>query len=451
MSSASLSSPSRLLCLSNGHGEDQIAVRILQALQTQPQAPEMVAMPMVGNGHAYQNAGIPLIGPSKTLPSGGFIYMDGRQLAKDVQGGLLGLLGEQWRAVRQWRDGGQGSSNNRGRPGGALILAVGDIVPLLLGWFSGVPYAFVGTAKSDYYLRDEIGPLKRQGVMAKLESRSPSVYLPWERWLMSRSRCRAVFPRDRLTAQTLKRWKIPVFDLGNPMMDGLEPEHPEVLQYPFERDSLKLLLLPGSRPPEVYRNWELVLEAVKALVHQQRSPWDLGGADRPLVFLGAMTPGLDLEALTQTVQIQGWLPLSDEGDRFGPLLPEGARVFGRRQHRLLLSQQSYGDYLQLADGAIAMAGTATEQFVGLGKPAIIIPGQGPQFTAAFAEAQTRLLGSSVLLVEQPSRVPERLDALMQNPDWLRAIAENGKRRMGEPGAARRIAKELLTPRVQTLG
>jgi len=39
-----------------------------------------------------------------------------------------------------------------------------------------------------------------------------------------------------------------------------------------------------------------------------------------------------------------------------------------------------------------MAGTATEQFVGLGKPAIAIPGIGPQFTAAFAEAQSRHLG-----------------------------------------------------------
>ena len=57
--------------------------------------------------------------------------------------------------------------------------------------------------------------------------------------------------------------------------------------------------------------------------------------------------------------------------------------------------------LKQADIAIAMAGTATEQFVGLGKPAVIFPGEGPQFTYAFAEAQSRLLGCSITLVESP--------------------------------------------------
>lgn len=33
--------------------------------------------------------------------------------------------------------------------------------------------------------------------------------------------------------------------------------------------------------------------------------------------------------------------------------------------------------------------------VGQGKPVFTIPGRGPQFTAAFAEAQSRLLGESV--------------------------------------------------------
>lgn len=33
--------------------------------------------------------------------------------------------------------------------------------------------------------------------------------------------------------------------------------------------------------------------------------------------------------------------------------------------------------------------------VGQGKPVFTIPGEGPQFTAAFADAQSRLLGESV--------------------------------------------------------
>ena len=89
-----------------------------------------------------------------------------------------------------------------------------------------------------------------------------------------------------------------------------------------------------------------------------------------------------------------------------------------------------------------MAGTATEQFVGLGKPAIIIPGEGPQFTEVFAEAQTRLLGCSVILVEQPQQVASIIQSLLQDAERLQAIAENGRRRMGASGAAARIANCL---------
>jgi uncharacterized protein (TIGR03492 family) len=110
---------------------------------------------------------------------------------------------------------------------------------------------------------------------------------------------------------------------------------------------------------------------------------------------------------------------------------------------LLLTQQAYNECLHWGDVAIAMAGTATEQFVGLGKPAIAIPGNGPQYTFAFAEAQSRLLGPSLILVEQPTEVANLMRSLLKDPDSLRIIAENGLRRMGKPGAARRIAECLL--------
>jgi len=90
-----------------------------------------------------------------------------------------------------------------------------------------------------------------------------------------------------------------------------------------------------------------------------------------------------------------------------------------------------------------MAGTATEQFIGLGKPAIIIPGQGPQFTYAFAEAQSRHFGKSITLIQSPRQVAEAIASLLSDPERLRAIAENGIRRMGKPGAAHRIAECLI--------
>lgn len=440
----------RLLCLSNGHGEDIIAVRILQALQTLPNAPKLAALPLVGEGRAYHPLGIPLIGPVKVMPSGGFIYMDGWQVARDIRGGLLQLTLAQFRGIRQWAK--QGGS----------ILAVGDIVPLLLAYLSGAPYVFIGTAKSEYYLRDEAGRLFPQAI---LDGWSGSVYHPWERWMMSHPRCRAVFLRDSLTTEVLQKWAIPAFDLGNPMMDGLESR---IARSPLQvgtaagtqflepisasgfggatlnhalpwRNAMKVLLLPGSRTPEAYENWQLILQAVDGVqtkfIHQ------------PLMFLGAIAPSVNLEPLVYALTAQGWQAQGNRphcGDFELPSFPDTEALWFKRENAtLVLSQHAYAECLHLADWALAMAGTATEQFVGFGKPAITFPGKGPQFNPKFAEAQTRLLGRSVTMVPHPSQAAEAIHQLLQNPAELQQIAQNGDRRMGRPGAAKRIAECLM--------
>ncbi|BAZ29993.1 hypothetical protein NIES4074_24420 [Cylindrospermum sp. NIES-4074] len=429
----------QLLVLSNGHGEDIIAVRILQALQQQANPPDIFALPLVGEGHAYQQLDIPLIGSVRNMPSGGFVYMDGRQLVRDVRGGLLQLTWKQIQAVRRWVSSQKKLGNKR------AILAVGDIVPLLFATFSGANYAFVGTAKSEYYVRDEAGLLPRKSKGASWENFSGSIYHPWERWLMSRRRCRAVFPRDSLTTEILKKWPIPAFDWGNPMMDGLEPSFPRPQFYSADAQRQEIVrpfivtLLPGSRAPEAYTNWELIMIAVSALMASFRERDSVLQSSATVVFLGAIAPTLDCNILSQTLKVQGWrshpespLQLSDPH----PL------IFKQKNAYIILSQQAYSDCLHLGDLAIAMAGTATEQFVGLGKPAIAIPGNGPQYNPGFAEAQSRLLGASLILVDQPAAVAKVVQSLLKNPDSLQIIAENGVQRMGKPGAAQRIANCL---------
>ncbi|MBW4635003.1 MAG: lipid-A-disaccharide synthase-related protein [Iphinoe sp. HA4291-MV1] len=427
----------QLLVLSNGHGEDIIAVRILEELQQQPNPPEISALPLVGQGYAYQGLDIPLIGSVRTMPSGGFIYMDGRQFVRDVQGGLLQLTVSQIKAIRYWVNT-QKKSGNR-----IAILGVGDIVPLIFAWLSGANYGFVGTAKSDYYVRDEVSLLKRKEKGAWWESFSGSVYHPWERWLMSRQRCKAVFPRDSLTAEILKRWTIPAFDLGNPMMDGLEPTIPRPRFYSAHVQKQELTrpfvvtLLPGSRPPEAYANWHQIMIAVCAIMELFSKQEFVGHTSGTVVFLGAIAPSLHLESLRQILQSQGWHPHAEPPIK----IPEkNILTLKQKNAYFILSQDAYNDCLHQGDLAIAMAGTATEQFVGLGKPVITIPGKGPQFTYAFAEAQSRHLGESVILVEEPAQVSKVVKSLLSNPDKLQAIAENGVRRMGKPGAAKRIAE-----------
>jgi len=408
----------KILSLSNGHGEDAIAIQILQQLQHHSLAPELAALPLVGSGVAYDRAKIPIIGPVKQMPSGGFIYMDGNQVLRDLRGGLLGLTLSQYKTIRNWAE------------LGGKVLAVGDIVPLLFAWQSGAEYAFIGTAKSDYYLRGDDRQWLPQ--TSQLQRYFGSDYLPWERWLLDRGRCRAVFVRDELTAEILNRKGIKAVFSGNPMMDGLaiEPEPRSLL----EDRTLSILLLPGSRMPEALANWHKILEAISGVINSFQ--------DLKLVFLAAIAPGIAIEAFAGSLLLRGWVNRDLNAINI-PIQDLDAVALTLQNAKIILSQNSYRDCLQLASCAIAMAGTATEQFVGCGKPVITIPGEGPQFTYAFAEAQTRLLGSSVILVSNPDRVADAIASLIQDRSLIEAIWANGKKRMGDPGAAARIANSAI--------
>ena len=392
----------KLLVLSNGHGEDIIAVRIIEQLQIVTNNLEIAALPIVGQGYAYNKLNIPIAGRVQQMPSGGFIYMGGNPLWSDVRGGLIKLTIEQLKLVRKW-----GKKDT-------AILAVGDIVPLLYAWLSKANFAFVGTAKSEYYLRNETDWLAKT---SNLEKKLGSVYLPWERWLMSRNTCKAVFPRDSLTTETLQKWSIPAYDLGNPMMDGITLE-----MKPPDSEKLRVLLLAGSRMPEALRNWQQILTALLTVIDEFPA--------EKLEFLGAIAPALNLKVFIEAALTYGWKIVEEKSQTV---------TLTKSSCNLILSQENYQQFLQQSDMAIAMAGTATEQFIGLGKPAVIMPGSGPQFTSAFAEAQSRLLGCSILMVDNPQQVGKAIAQVMNDPQQLINIALNGKRRMGKAGAAKRIA------------
>jgi len=379
----------RVLCLSNGHGEDSIAVVVLGALAER--GVKVWAMPIVGAGGAYRSHGIEILGPTQAMPSGGFIYMDARHLWHDLQSGLGGLTLAQYQTLKEMA------------PQVDLVLAVGDIVVQIFARLSEQPHAFIGTAKSDYYIGGK-----------------PSVYAPWERWLMANPRCAAVYPRDRVTTLNLQKLGVArAHDLGNPMMDGLTPQG-----FCLERlggQGPLVTLLPGSRPPEAYRNLNVLLEAVCHL-------------KTPLVFAAALTKSLQTEELETSLGEAGW--------QTTPLAPDLWQV-QQGEHRAYLVWGAFADLIAAANLVLAMAGTATEQAVGLGKPVITLPGAGPQFTYRFAEAQTRLLGPSVNLVLDPAQVAPMAHQLLTDPRLPARLQANGKERMGTVGAAQRIAQHLM--------
>lgn len=410
-----------LLCISNGHGEDAIATRILTAIRQQNPSVSLKALPISGTGSRYHQANIPTLGQSKTLPSGGFLNRDPQQLARDLEGGLIGLTRSQLSAIKAWA--------RTIPPGSGHILAVGDVVPLLFAYYSALPYSFLGTAKSEYWLRDESGKRSAATLWEHFEGWSGSVYLPWERWLMSQRRCRNCFVRDQFTATHLSQQGLPADYLGNPMMDSLTPsgkltaEFAAVLERPEEHcKPLTVVLLPGSRQPEAYENWNRIVAAIPSLM--QAFP------DRTVVLLGAIAPTLSQQSLIASLPAD-WTASG-----------HSQSVFSHRNAVLILTD-AYSDCLHQAEIAIATAGTATEQFVGLGKPAVTLPGNGPQFTKAFATVQAKMLGPSIQMVEDVNAVGSAIASLINNHTRLQLIHRNGKHRMGEAGASDRIAKQIL--------
>ena len=397
-----------ILCISNGHGEDIIAARICMELEKL--GFKAIALPMVGMGHAYTKASISIVEQvTQAMPSGGFVRMDSRQLARDVKSGLVGLTRKQLDFVWKW-------SRDR-RNGKRLILAVGDIVPLLFAWLpaklGGCDYAFVATAKSEYYWRD------RKSCLPDVKKPfGGSIFFPWERALMNSDRCKAIFVRDLLTAEILNRdFKLPAIYLGNSMMDGLEPKG---IDFGIGEDEWVVAILPGSRSPEAYENWMTLM--LCAQVVSRTIPHNVH-------FLVAIAPDLDLEIIGQSIIQKGWLRLDET-------------TFKVQNARLILLKEGFGDCLHQCHLGLAMAGTATEQLVGLGKPVITIAGNGPQFTRKFAEEQADLLGCSINLIDKPAQVADVLHEILQDSDYFQEVVRNGEERMGQAGASARIAKYM---------
>ena len=400
-----------LLVLSNGHGEDLIALRILEQLRTHHPRPKLEVMPLVGMGSAFaaaEQAGwLTKIGPGASLPSGGFSNQSLRGLMADLGAGLPLLSWRQWRLVR------------RRAQRGATVLAVGDLLPLLMAWGSGARFGFIGTPKSDYTWRS--GPGRQ--FSDRYHRCKGSEWDPWEWMLMRHRRCQLVAMRDALTARGLKRRGVAALAAGNPMMDGLKSAAaPASLQR-----CRRILLLCGSRMPEACRNLERLLAALTPM--HSNTPLAV------LVALGNQPAIQDTEPILKNLGFRRGLPPSDE------LGAETCWVRGPLM--VTLGRNRFNQWVGWAEVGLATAGTATEQLVGLGIPALSLPGPGPQFQLPFARRQSRLLGGAVHPCTTGAELRERLQALLSRPELRQKLAAIGRSRMGRAGGSARLAKLVL--------
>jgi uncharacterized protein (TIGR03492 family) len=390
--------PKRVLFISNGHGEDNHSAYIIRTLREMAPEVEIGAIPIVGEGHAYRKLGVPILGPTQVLPSGGFTYANRWLLLNDIRAGLLGLTLRQLQAVR------------RHAPQFDLVHATGDSVGQTFAYLSGRPFiSFISCLSALYE-----GRLQTDFVM---------------RFVVRSPRCRAVFTKDAYTVEDLTRQGFEkVRFAGIPALDWLVPKDKDLHLDP---NKPMIALLPGSRMPEARRNLKQEMQFVVEAVRQ------LGTG---LQFRAAVVPTL-MQEIPAIAAEAGWQYA--EGHLTYPL--ETGETAEIRCY-----DDAFSDIIHKTTLVIGMAGLAVEQAVAVGKPIIQIPGEGPQFNYLFAEAQQRLLGFSVQTIGTgPATTATLREAVagmertLADHDYLQACAEKGPLRQGQLGASKRIVQVIL--------
>jgi len=393
---------SRILLISNGHGEDLNGSLMGEALSLVDPNLTICAFPIVGEGKSYIKKGIEIVAPLKSMPSGGIFYLNIINLIKDLFSGLIGLTIQQIMTINKIK-------NNYD-----LVIAVGDIVPLFFAYLTGKKYVSFLVANSSYYE----GKLKLP-FLTKLLLRSRSA--------VSRSNlCQLIFAKDKYTATDLQNQGLTkTICVGYPIMDDLKPTGKNLDLSP---EKPMIALLPGSRLPEALRNFNLQLQVCETLIKISSENWQ---------FRGALVPSITEEDLKN---IDGWQYNS------GIL----AKEIDGKPITVKVYNDAFADILLQCNLVLGMAGTAVEQAVGLGKPVIQIPGKGPQFTYRFAEAQMRLLGSSTITIEDYKdnqviceKTAYKIIEVLNDREFLEECVINGKERIGSMGASLAMAKAII--------
>ncbi len=392
----------RILLISNGHGEDISGSLIGEALRKEYHNVE--AMPLVGIGSAYQSKGIKVITKVRDFSTGGLGYtsIKGR-LTEILEGQFFYLLKKLidliWLAKKY-----------------DLLIAVGDVIPVFSAWLTRCKFTTYLVAYSSHYE----GKLK----------------LPWPcKQCLESKNSLEVYTRDKLTAEDLtKQLNKVVKFLGNPFMDPLF----ETKKNPSTKIQ-RLGLIPGSRIPELEKNLLLMLSMIKLL------PSSLNVNNSIQIEL-ALVKSLTNQRLEKLIRRYGL-----EKYEYNEI--DNTFYISCGHFNIKIRRDSFAEILQNSDVLICMAGTAAEQAVGLGKPVIQLPGEGPQFTKSFAEAQRRLLGPSVFcakgnssnpyyLLESAKITVDIMNRIRDDLTFQQICKEEAKKRLGEAGGSKRISHSI---------
>ena len=373
---------SRVLFVSNGHGEVAIASRIAREL------PGVQRDHIALVGSEGQGDNLHEIGPRRAMPSGGLIAMGNvRNIVRDVGAGLIGHTIAQLRFLRGLR--GQYD----------VAVAVGDVFALVMALQSRARATiFVGTAKSVHHAK----------------------YGPVERWLI-RSAGR-VFVRDAATAQFLRSYGIDAH-AANVIVDLYADAESATVEMPFDPC---IAIFPGSR--------EAAYADAVALCSILR---ELSKGDRGIGGVFSIAPGLDAQRMASELAAGGWRIVKRDDAQQPFALFEGEREIARAWCGPL------GPMLQRATIVLGQAGTANEAAAAAGIPVVAYEPSPSGKRAWYRMRQAGLLGDALLVVDGDAQHAAReVRALLNDPARRAHMGTIGRQRMGPPGGAALIANTI---------
>ncbi len=271
----------KILFITNGHGEDIVAAHIIQALKLREI--KMDVLPVVGNGDAFKELKVNVIGPVRALPSGGFGMRNYSFLFRDIFAGLIGKVLSQIRLLRKKKyryD---------------LVIGIGDIVPVIYAVINGSRFIFIGINKSEYYTRVAFN------------------YTSLEKLLLKKY-CSLTLARDQKTADVLQSQGIKAKFIGNPMMDGVRKIRKSGYQKIGQNKKQKVIgFLPGTRE-----------DAYKNIDDFQMIAWRIKRLDYRIKFLMSFPSSLDRQKLARIIPMVD-IPVSED---FNEVLSSSDAVIG---------------------------------------------------------------------------------------------------------------------------
>ena len=392
---------SRILVLSNGHGEDLSGSILASELISIGHKVE--ALPIVGSGDSYNKKKINIIGKTRKFNTAGLGYNSLRGRLYDLFNGQINYFLKQIWIVIQIRKRYD------------YLLVIGDIVPIFLAWLSRKKYFTYLVAYSSHY--------------------EGKLNLPWPcKYFLKSPNAIKIYTRDILTSIDLRNQiKKEILFLGNPFMDKLLKNNIEE-----SNNSFNIALLPGSRIDELINNFDLMLDIIQQLANYKFF--------KKVKFHFALSTDLKMEKVVNKLEMRNWQLEKEYSDNFKlQYIYKSIKVF--------FKWKSFDNILINSDLAISMSGTAAEQVVGMSKPVIQVEGGGPQFTRAFAEAQRRLLGKHVYCFTNYSNKTEQIDGTINlivkvmyliklDNSFLKSCKENARNRLGDKNATEKIISDI---------